>query len=777
MTIQRVLVIDDEVAILSLCERILGREGFHVTSAPSAEEGLRLAGSERWDLALVDVRLPDGDGLDILTRMREDGLETLVILMTGHATMEIAIDALKSGAQDFLLKPFAPQELVASVHRVLERERLLRENVRLRARLPILEISKALMSETDPARLTDLALEGVQRELRADRVSLMLLDEGRQELYVSATRGPGEMPTGDSRVKVGEGIAGLAVQRRTPLLVPNPGQPDLDVRAMDLCTSLGSAISVPLLLQNRVLGVLNVCRTQSTEPFRQDDVDLLSILCGQIAVAMENARLFKRAQLEIAERERAEGALEKERSFVSAILDTVGALVVVLDREGRIVRLNQACERTTGYSFAEASGQHVWDLFLVPEEVDPVKAVFGELRSGQFPTQYENYWLTRGGKRRLIAWTNTALVDDEGVVEYVIGTGVDVTERRRAEEALRESEARYRELFEEAPLCIFELDLMQEPPVILRANRQGTRVYGWSGAEFASLSPNTIIPPMAVSDLASIVDALRAGQALTVESVNRRRDGTLFPVRISAAAGPETDLSRVIVLVEDITIERERRSEEEAIAEERQRIAREIHDGLAQDLASLRVRIGLWHDLVDHDPEQMHAELDAMESLLRQNIRDVRRSIFALRPLSLDELGFYPAIRRFAREFGEQSQLHIDLQVVGPQDRLPSHLEPVLFRIIQEALHNVGKHARASAIWVELDVAPPADTVRLAIRDDGAGFDPRTLDHAFQQGHVGLTHMHERVAKLGGKLGIESQVGHGTTIRVSLPINETQGGQ
>jgi PAS domain S-box-containing protein len=139
-------------------------------------------------------------------------------------------------------------------------------------------------------------------------------------------------------------------------------------------------------------------------------------------------------------------ALRKERIFASTVLDTVGALVVVLDREGRIVRFNQACESTTGYSFNEVRGKYVWELFLVPEEVEPVRAVFRELRSGQFPNQHENHWVTKDGTLGLIAWTNTALLDGEGAVEYVIGTGVDITERKRAEaersrhrEALREA--------------------------------------------------------------------------------------------------------------------------------------------------------------------------------------------------------------------------------------------------------------------------------------------------------------------------------------------------
>jgi PAS domain S-box-containing protein len=163
-------------------------------------------------------------------------------------------------------------------------------------------------------------------------------------------------------------------------------------------------------------------------------------------------------QAEVAEREAAQAALKQERDFVSAALDTVGALVVVLDREGRIVRFNRACQQTTGYAFDEVEGRCCWDFLLVPEEVEPVRATFDELQGGQFPNEFENYWVARDGSRRLIAWTNTAIPGPDGQVEYIIGTGLDVTEHRRAQsqreaalsqreaalEALRESEERFR---------------------------------------------------------------------------------------------------------------------------------------------------------------------------------------------------------------------------------------------------------------------------------------------------------------------------------------------
>jgi PAS domain S-box-containing protein len=147
---------------------------------------------------------------------------------------------------------------------------------------------------------------------------------------------------------------------------------------------------------------------------------------------------LERLQARVAalEKTRAEVALQAERKLNTAVLDTLDALVVVLDRQGRIVRFNRACERTTGYTFDEVAGKPVWEVLLISEEVEPVKEVFQELQAGDFPNKFENYWTTKSGARRLIAWSNTSIPDDEGSVIYVVGTGIDITERKRAEEAL-----------------------------------------------------------------------------------------------------------------------------------------------------------------------------------------------------------------------------------------------------------------------------------------------------------------------------------------------------
>ena len=137
-----------------------------------------------------------------------------------------------------------------------------------------------------------------------------------------------------------------------------------------------------------------------------------------------------------------EEELQEERNFVSTILDTVGALVVVLDDKGHILRFNPACELTTGYSMDEVQGKCVWDLFLAAEEAERFRDIFEVLRTDLLPQNYQSCWLTRHGEPRLIAWTSTLLPANGDTSSYVITTGIDVTERKHLEKALLEISAR-----------------------------------------------------------------------------------------------------------------------------------------------------------------------------------------------------------------------------------------------------------------------------------------------------------------------------------------------
>jgi len=215
------------------------------------------------------------------------------------------------------------------------------------------------------------------------------------------------------------------------------------------------------------------------------------------------------------------------------------------------------------------------------------------------------------------------------------------------------------------------------------------------------------------------------------------------------------------------------RSEELAAVKERNRIAGEIHDGLAQNLASLSMKIDYCLGLIDRDPQATKAVLSEAKAFVQENIREIRRSIFALHPPALKELGFLAALRKYAQEFQEQNALPVHLSIVGEEVQSPLSLryEYELFRIVQESLNNVRRHARAKNVWISIDLSA-LDVVSLTVMDDGLGFngDEQKMVSPGLVGGFGLESMRERAKALGGKLRVETEPGSGTKITAILPL-------
>lgn len=208
---------------------------------------------------------------------------------------------------------------------------------------------------------------------------------------------------------------------------------------------------------------------------------------------------------------------------------------------------------------------------------------------------------------------------------------------------------------------------------------------------------------------------------------------------------------------------------EQAIAEERARIARDIHDGLAQTLAFRRMRVDLWLDWLDQDPERLRGELLTFKQVLREQIGELRRAIFALRPLTFDELGFVGGMHRYIHEFGSQQNWVVDANLSNIGASLAPTFEAICFRIVQEALTNAAKHAQATAVNVRSEIVD--DGLQIIIQDNGKGFDPNALEMPPDDGgtRLGLRQMRERLDAIHGRLTVISAPGAGTEVRVWLP--------
>lgn len=205
--------------------------------------------------------------------------------------------------------------------------------------------------------------------------------------------------------------------------------------------------------------------------------------------------------------------------------------------------------------------------------------------------------------------------------------------------------------------------------------------------------------------------------------------------------------------------------------EERRRVARDIHDGPAQTLANIVLRLEIAEKLLDYDPSKVKNELQDLKKLVRSNLQDIRRIIFNLRPMALDNLGVVPAITKYLENFQENYGIHCELRIEGREKRLLSAMEVALFRLIQEGMTNVAKHANTTEVKIWLSFKDDWTTARIS--DFGKGFEVNSA--MASEDHFGLVGMRERVEMFSGCYSIQSTIGEGTTIELSIPSKLKEG--
>lgn len=283
-----------------------------------------------------------------------------------------------------------------------------------------------------------------------------------------------------------------------------------DVSFPDLVTEEGMTTGVFTILAIGQLGVIELYSAGDSPSLEGGDLRWLSGPLAEFAASVEGCLPRGEAVGEAVAAQSVDEDLRVERDFLSAILDVAGALVVVLDREGRIVRFNRAAEETSGYSFEEVRGRRVWDFLVPPDEVPAVEGeVFAGVANGEYPNTHENHWLTKDGRLRLIAWSNTSIPGPDGSMMYGIGTGVDITEK--AEAALRDSEEKYRRVVENANEAI----VVAQDGMLKLVNRKTMEVTGYSEQELSSIPFPELIHP--------------DDREMVVERHIRRLKGEAFP--------------------------------------------------------------------------------------------------------------------------------------------------------------------------------------------------------------------------------------------------------
>lgn len=209
--------------------------------------------------------------------------------------------------------------------------------------------------------------------------------------------------------------------------------------------------------------------------------------------------------------------------------------------------------------------------------------------------------------------------------------------------------------------------------------------------------------------------------------------------------------------------------------DERQRVARDIHDGPAQLMSNVVLKAEICERMIDVDLEKAREELQNLKKIVRESLQDVRKIIYNLRPMSLDDLGLVPTLQRYIMTFQEDSGISVSFRTKGSSDEIKPVISLTVFRIVQEAINNIIKHAGAKSVSISLEFLEK--NLKLYIYDDGAGFDTEKLKARTDDmsGGFGLFSMKERVELLGGVFNISSEPGRGTRLNIAIPFIQEEG--
>ncbi|MCX6000675.1 MAG: PAS domain S-box protein [Chloroflexi bacterium] len=477
----------------------------------------------------------------------------------------------------------------------------------------------------------------------------------------------------------------------------------------------------------------------------------------------------------ITEQKLAHGALLEERDRAQSYLDVAGVAIQVIDAEQRAALMNKKCCEVFGCRAEDIVGLNWFNTFIPERNRAIAKATFNKLMARQIAPGkcHESPVVTGSGEERIMAWYNTRVLTDEaGNPIGVLGSGEDVTERRQMEKALRDSERRYRALFEDSrdAICIVSRDGR-----LIEANHAASELVGCKREDFVGADVHLISDTDARARFQREIE--HKGYVRDYEMRLHRNGGTpvdcLLTFSLRRADNGEivgyegiirdvTELKRLqqnmLLYIQQITNAQE---------EERKRIARELHDETIQELAVLSLDI---EGIIRAKGRVSRASVKGLQQIqqkVNHMAEELSRLSHALRPSVLDQLGLIPALKVLIDNLRRTSQIDASLDVVGRERRLSPEVEVGLFRMVQEALRNVRRHSEAARAVVRAEFG--GDGVSVTVTDDGKGFQlPGRLGDFAGRGKLGLVGMQERVQLFGGVFSVHSEVGKGTTVSVVL---------
>jgi PAS domain S-box-containing protein len=831
-----ILVVDDDLELAQSTCRLLGQAGYQVSLAGNGAEALQHACAHPPDLVLLDRVLPDLDGMEVCRRIKAHPAcaSVLVMLVSGVCvSAEEQLAGLATGADGYLVRPLGNAELLVRVEAFA---RLARLNRRLAEELERRRLLEAELDERVRLRTRELTLANEKLE-EAHRSALeLMLKAARAREHLASTNETlrGEIvkrQQTEEALRLSEQKFAKAFQASPDVVVISRTEDGLILEVNDAWehvfkyrreeaigkTSLQLGLFADPEDRHRAMAELRArgCVRDFELAVRDKEGAI-----HQATLAIENLEIGRQpcvltALRDITERKRAEAELTRSRAELKAIYDHAPVMLCVVDADRRVLYANPAFTAFTGVPEAALQDGRACGVFgCLNAQDDPRGCGFGAkcmdcalrlaledtLKTGEVRqnVEYHTVLARDGYAREVTLLGSTALIDRDGRPSLLLCLH-DITQRRAAERALRESEhtlsrtnALLRSIMESPQdMVIFALDTDCRYTIFTRAHQQTMRAL-WGVEIELGMSMLDAISKVEDREKARLNfdRALRGSHFIEIEEYgNPDHQRTYYEDRYGPVHSQDGAICGLTVFVTDIT-ERRRADEqlrlyseqlrafsarlEELREAERTKIAREIHDELGQLLTGLKMDLK-W---IEHDLERLgdspalNPVLDKVVSateLVDATAKAVQRIASELRPGILDKLGLVMALRYETKQFQQRTGITTQLDAPEAELVLPEPVTTAVFRICQEALTNVARHAGATEVAIRFIVQP--DRLTLHVSDNGKGITANAIAHP---GSLGLLGMQERARQLGGVAGITPRPQGGTLVTLELPRSAAQ---
>lgn len=503
-------------------------------------------------------------------------------------------------------------------------------------------------------------------------------------------------------------------------------------------------------------------------------------------MSYEGQRAILGIVTDISERKQVEQALRESEESYRYLVENANDIIYRTDPMGNFTFFNAIAAKTTGYPPEYLLGRHYLELIRPDCRRDAEKFYTSQSEERIPSTYYEFPMVTKGGKEIWLGQHVQLILEKDRIVGFH-AVARDITERRRVEEALRESEERYRQLVRHAPAAIFEYDL--ETKKLVALNDVVYEFLGYTEEEMEAFDPIDFLAEESQRLYQQRLGKVLAGEEIldTVEYKIRGKGGKELWVHLNTRLVRERGKTRrVAAVAHDITElkraeEALRRSEKrlrslssqliKAQEKERTRLSKELHDELGQGLALLKHRMRSIQGKLQEGQSALQRECDETNRYIDSIIENVRRLSRDLSPTILEDLGLAAALRWLVEHFAKQYALETSFNIENIDSQFSREAQTNLYRISQEALNNIAKHAEATRVSFTMN--KNEDRLFLVVEDDGKGFDLTEIKarHSLEKG-LGLDAMEERAHMLGASLRISSRVGKGTKVTLRIPAEE-----